>query len=225
MGHHEPVKPSIPDHYFDLGLATSATALDIRTAFRRLALLHHPDKKAPGDIVDAAEFRRIHDAYNVLRETSTRPAYDKSYSALRTQWINYRREYAEYLRRTEEERQCREREDGDRIRGRKRGSWMSGHGAHDKSANKQEYIYYGSWSRLKIKLVWLKSRKLGPDPQESQNRPARSNLEGLLNDYNSTQQTSSRAKKAEQQPRQHSPQSKHAPPRRTSKPPNLKESR
>jgi curved DNA-binding protein CbpA len=114
MRHHEPVKPSRPDHYFNLGLATSATSLDVKTAFRKLALLHHPDKK--GLDADAAIFRQIRDAHDVLIDPSTRLAYDRSYPRLRTQWAEYRRDYAEYLQRTEVEQQRREQEDADRMR-------------------------------------------------------------------------------------------------------------
>jgi curved DNA-binding protein CbpA len=119
----KPIEPNKPDHYFNLGLGISATAAEIKTAFRRLALLHHPDKKAPGESADATEFRRIHEAYDVLKDATTRQAYDPWYPQLRRQWINYRYAYTEHLRQAEGERETaeaerrrREQERGDLIR-------------------------------------------------------------------------------------------------------------
>jgi molecular chaperone DnaJ len=61
------------DHYGALGLAPLATEDDIRRAFKRLALQHHPDKAAGG--VDA--FRRIQEAYAVLSDPARRAEYDR----------------------------------------------------------------------------------------------------------------------------------------------------
>ena len=55
----EPVKPETPDHYFDLGVSQEARRAEIKKVFHSLALLHHPDKKAPGKIIDAVEFRKV----------------------------------------------------------------------------------------------------------------------------------------------------------------------
>jgi len=54
----KPTEPETRDHYFDLGLDEYATTAEIKRAFKRLALLYHPDKKAPGKTIDAVEFRR-----------------------------------------------------------------------------------------------------------------------------------------------------------------------
>ncbi|KAH9872204.1 hypothetical protein IAQ61_005039 [Plenodomus lingam] len=54
----EPVKPARADFYLDLGLSKDATRTDIRKSFHALARLHHPDKKAPAQTVDAVEFRQ-----------------------------------------------------------------------------------------------------------------------------------------------------------------------
>jgi hypothetical protein len=51
-------EPEKPDYYEDLGLRREATVQEIKLAFRKLARLHHPDKKAPGVCIDAQEFRK-----------------------------------------------------------------------------------------------------------------------------------------------------------------------
>lgn len=58
-------KPS-RSHYQLLGVEEGANASEIRKAYRRLALIYHPDKN-PEDPEAAAEtFRRLADAYEAL---------------------------------------------------------------------------------------------------------------------------------------------------------------
>jgi hypothetical protein len=52
-------KPATPDYYADLGVPQHASSWDIKTAWFRLAKRFHPDKIAPGQAVDAEEFRRV----------------------------------------------------------------------------------------------------------------------------------------------------------------------
>ena len=60
-------EPSKRDYYADLGgLPESASAEDIKAAWFKLAKLHHPDKKAPGEPIDADEFRRVSLLYIIL---------------------------------------------------------------------------------------------------------------------------------------------------------------
>ena len=52
--------------WHELGLDESATADDIRRAYRRLAAEHHPDRN-PGDESAAARFQRVRQAYEMLK--------------------------------------------------------------------------------------------------------------------------------------------------------------
>ena len=62
-----------PDLYIVLGVARSATAADLRRAYRRLALAHHPDRAGAAS---AATFATIADAYRVLSNPLARSTYD-----------------------------------------------------------------------------------------------------------------------------------------------------
>jgi molecular chaperone DnaJ len=59
------------DHYATLGVTKTATADQIKQAFRRLASQHHPDKGG-----DTAQFQRVEEAYRVLSDPAQRQRYD-----------------------------------------------------------------------------------------------------------------------------------------------------
>ncbi|KAF9731732.1 hypothetical protein PMIN06_008539 [Paraphaeosphaeria minitans] len=59
-------------YYADLGLTPGATAAQIKAAYHRLALLHHPDKQGLGCKGDASEFRKVQEAYEKLYEAKVR---------------------------------------------------------------------------------------------------------------------------------------------------------
>ncbi len=59
-------------HYETLGVASDASADEIRAAYRALARRHHPDRGP----VDAGAMARINEAYRVLGEPSRRAVYD-----------------------------------------------------------------------------------------------------------------------------------------------------
>jgi molecular chaperone DnaJ len=65
------------DHHADLyavlGVARAATGAEIRRAYRRLALAHHPDQAGPAS---AETFARIAEAYHMLSNPTARTAYD-----------------------------------------------------------------------------------------------------------------------------------------------------
>lgn len=58
--------------YDELGVAPTATAAELRAAYRRLARLHHPDTTAG----DPERMARLNDAWRVLADPSRRAAYD-----------------------------------------------------------------------------------------------------------------------------------------------------
>lgn len=61
-----------PDYYKTLGVPRTATADEIKKAFRKLARTHHPD--AGGD---EAKFKEINEAYEVLSDDKKRKLYDQ----------------------------------------------------------------------------------------------------------------------------------------------------
>ncbi|PYH29366.1 DnaJ domain protein [Aspergillus neoniger CBS 115656] len=63
--------------YYDaLGVPPTATELEIKKAYRKLAIIHHPDKN-PGDETAHARFQEIGEAYQVLSDEELRKRYDK----------------------------------------------------------------------------------------------------------------------------------------------------
>ena len=65
------------DYYQVLGVQRGAPADEIKQAFRRLALKHHPDRN-PSNKKEAEEmFKEISEAYEVLSDPQKRSAYDQ----------------------------------------------------------------------------------------------------------------------------------------------------
>lgn len=68
---------STPDYYEVLGVRRDATVEQLKAAYRRQALKHHPDKN-PGSDEASDRFKACNDAYTLLSDPDKRPEYDKS---------------------------------------------------------------------------------------------------------------------------------------------------
>src|SRR6185369_15340295 len=67
---------SVRDPYDILGVDRSATQDEIKSAFRRLAGQHHPDKN-PGDDGAHVRFKELNAAYQILSDPQKRAAFDR----------------------------------------------------------------------------------------------------------------------------------------------------
>ena len=74
------MKPTIPmakrDYYEILGITRTATEVEIKKAYRKLAVQHHPDKN-PDDHTAEEKFKEAAEAYSVLSDAQKRAAYDR----------------------------------------------------------------------------------------------------------------------------------------------------
>jgi len=64
------------DYYELLGIIKSASADEIKKAYRKLALKHHPDRNK-GDKAAEAKFKETGEAYHVLSDKERRNSYDQ----------------------------------------------------------------------------------------------------------------------------------------------------
>ncbi len=64
------------DYYAILGVERGASAEELKKAYRKLAMQHHPDRN-PGNPKAEAKFKELNEAYDVLKDDQKRSAYDR----------------------------------------------------------------------------------------------------------------------------------------------------
>src|ERR1041385_5432032 len=64
------------DFYTVLGVSRTATDDEIKTAYRKLAMAHHPDRNN-GSKESEERFKEITEAYDVLRDAQKRAVYER----------------------------------------------------------------------------------------------------------------------------------------------------
>ena len=64
------------NHYTSLGVSRQASQDEIKAAFRKFAVMYHPDKSG----ADPEKFRLVSEAYEILGDIEKRKAYDLAQS-------------------------------------------------------------------------------------------------------------------------------------------------
>ncbi len=65
------------DYYEVLGVSRNASEQEIKSAYRKLALQHHPDRNPDNPEAASEKFKEITEAYSVLADEEKRAAYDR----------------------------------------------------------------------------------------------------------------------------------------------------
>jgi molecular chaperone DnaJ len=64
------------DYYEVLGVTRTCNEVELKAAFRKLAMQHHPDRN-PGDKDCEHKYKELNEAYDVLKDGDRRAAYDR----------------------------------------------------------------------------------------------------------------------------------------------------
>jgi len=65
------------DYYEVLGVSKSASADEIKKAYRRLAMKHHPDRNEEDSGASEKKFKEAKEAYEVLKDSEKKASYDQ----------------------------------------------------------------------------------------------------------------------------------------------------
>ena len=76
FGGEEGAEVAKRDYYETLGVQRTASEAEIKAAFRKAAMKHHPDRN-PGDSECEHKFKEVNEAYEVLKDPDKRAAYDR----------------------------------------------------------------------------------------------------------------------------------------------------
>ncbi len=66
------------DYYAVLGVERGASAEEIKKAYRKMALKHHPDKNMDNPRAAEEKFKQLQEAWQVLKDPEKRKAYDRA---------------------------------------------------------------------------------------------------------------------------------------------------
>ena len=69
--------PKYIDYYALLGISKTAGEAEIKSAYRKLAMKHHPDRNQGNKSASEAKFKEINEAYEVLSDPQKRKLYDQ----------------------------------------------------------------------------------------------------------------------------------------------------
>ncbi|MFX7006101.1 DnaJ domain-containing protein, partial [Acinetobacter baumannii] len=64
------------DYYEILEVERTCTEVELKAAFRKAAMKHHPDRN-PGDPEAEIRFKECNEAYSILSDPQKRAAYDR----------------------------------------------------------------------------------------------------------------------------------------------------
>ena len=70
-------KMSKRDYYEVLGVTKGAQEAEIKKAYKRLAMKHHPDRNKDDKEAAEKKFKEIQEAYSILSDSQKRQAYDQ----------------------------------------------------------------------------------------------------------------------------------------------------